>query len=79
MGASKDILKKKGTLTLSVRDLLNSRRRRSILDTAATYQESNFQWRSRQATLTLNYRLNQDKKRGRGERGGGFEGEGGEF
>ena len=83
LGMSKDILKKKGTLTLSARDLLNSRRRRGITQTENSFQESDFQWRSRQVTLTFSYRLNQqNKKRGRGNRGGsGFDGgqEGGEF
>lgn len=78
LGASKDIFKNKGTLTLSVRDVFNSRRRRSISFNEGFYQESSFQWRSRQITLSLNYRLNQNKKRGGrgdgGDRGGDFEG-----
>lgn len=77
LGFSREILNKKGTLTLSVRDLFNTRRRRYITDTASFYAEGDFQWRSRQATLGLNYRLNQKKRRGRSSRGGGgFEGGG---
>ncbi len=75
---SKEILKKNGTLTLSVKDLLNSRRRRGITDIVGYYSEEEFQWRSRQIILSLNYRINQKKKRG-GRRGGGDQGGGGEF
>lgn len=77
-GLSKDILKKKGTLTLSARDLFNSRKRVYTRTQDNFYSEGEFQWRSRQITLSLNYRLNQKKKRGR--RGGGYQGgEQGEF
>ncbi|NUO01839.1 MAG: TonB-dependent receptor [Saprospiraceae bacterium] len=75
LGASRDILKQKGTLTLSVRDLLNSRRMRSISEGDDFYANTDFQWRARQITLTLSYRLNQSKQRGndkrRDEDGGG--------
>jgi len=71
VGISRDIFKKNATLTLSVSDVFNSRRWRSIVDTPTLYSEGEFQWQARQATLTLNYRLNQRKQRGRGERGGG--------
>jgi len=77
--ASKDILKNKATLSLSVQDVFNSRRYRGEVFREGFYSESNFQWRARQAVLTFSYRLNQDKKRAR-QREGGFEGgEGGEF
>jgi len=80
IGASKDIFKKNGTITLSIRDVFNSRKR--VFETFGDnfYREGEFQWRARAATLTINYRLNQKKKRGGGRRGGGgdFEG-GGEF
>jgi len=69
LGLAKDILKGNGTLALSVRDVFNSRRRRSIIDEPDFFQESEFQWRSRQLSLSLNYRLNQKKKRARGDRG----------
>ncbi len=79
IGMAHDILKGNGTLALSVRDVFNSRKWRSIIDQADFFQDSEFQWRVRQITLSLNYRLNQKKKRGgnRGERGDG--GGGGEF
>lgn len=70
LGLSKDILKGNGTLTLSVRDLFNSRKYRYIIEEQDFYSENVFQRRARQATLTFNYRLNQKKRRG-GRRGGG--------
>jgi outer membrane receptor protein involved in Fe transport len=75
-GASLDILAGKGTLTLSSRDLLNTRIRRSIVDLPNYFEESFFQWRqARQVVLTFNYRLNQDKQRpGRGGRNGDGQG-----
>ncbi len=77
LGLSRDILKKKGTLTLSARDLFNSRKRRGIFEEEDFYQKSEFQWRGRQIVLNLNYRLNQKKKRGRSSNRGA--GSGGEF
>ncbi|NJM15193.1 MAG: TonB-dependent receptor [Bacteroidales bacterium] len=70
-GVSKDVLKGNGTLTLSVRDLFNTRKwHRSINEPG--YQESfDFQWRSRQINLSFFYRLNQTKKQKQSN--GGFE------
>lgn len=76
LAASRDILKKKGTLTLSVRDVFNSRRFRSETTIGDFFSDSEFQWRSRITTLTFNYRLNQKKRRG-GGRGGNYQGGGG--
>lgn len=70
LGASRDILKQKGTITLSVRDLLNSRRWRSTAFGEDFFSDRDFQWRARQTTLTLNYRLNQTKQRGEEKKGG---------
>ncbi len=77
ISANRDILKKKGTLTLSIRDVFNSRKYRSETFIDDFYSDSEFQWQARTATLTFNYRLNQKKKRGgrRGGYGGGGEGE----
>jgi outer membrane receptor protein involved in Fe transport len=70
-GLSRDILKKKGTLTLSVRDVFNTRRWRSLVDQPGFTSVSDFQWRARQFQLSFVYRLNQTKSRGeRGEGGG---------
>ena len=75
LGMSRDILKKKGTLTLSVRDLFNTRKRRYITEGDNFYTEGEFQWHSRQIRLSFNYRINQKKQRQRGGRNGGdFEG-----
>lgn len=73
VGWSKDILKGDGTLTFSVRDLFNSRKRRSYSSGENFTSESEFQWRVRQVNLTFVYRLNQRKQRER--RQGGFEDE----
>lgn len=66
--AALDILKGNGTLTFNARDMLNTRLRRSVSRGENFYADSEFQWRSRQFTLTFNYRINQKKKRD-GERG----------
>ena len=81
VAVSRDVFKKKGTLTLSVRDIFNGRRRRYETFGDDFFSEGDFQWRERQIDLTLNYRLNQKKQRSRrGSRGGGnFDGGGGEF
>ncbi|KPM47758.1 outer membrane beta-barrel family protein [Jiulongibacter sediminis] len=70
---SLDVFKGKGTLTLSVRDLFNTRKRRTVTDLPDFKSESVFQWRrARSFVLSLNYRLNQEKRHGDlldGERG----------
>jgi outer membrane receptor protein involved in Fe transport len=70
LGLSRDVLNGKGTVTAGVRDLMNSRKRRSIVDTAEYYSNSEFQWRARQFTVTFSYRLNRDKERQRDGGGG---------
>jgi outer membrane receptor protein involved in Fe transport len=67
LGLTRDLLKGNGTITLNVRDLLNTRKRRSIIDIEDYYSESSFQWRTRQVMLTLSYRLNQQKQNERDE------------
>ena len=77
LGASMDVLKKNGTITLSGRDLFNTRKRRFYTETNGLVSEGYFQWRARQITLTFSYRLNQKKER---KPEGGFGGEeGGDF
>ncbi len=63
LGLSKDILKGKGTLTAGVRDLLNTRLRRSIVDNEGYYSNSEFQRRARQFTVTFTYHLNSEKEK----------------
>lgn len=72
MAVSKDILKNKGTLSFSISDLLNSRKR--VMETYYTdfTNYSEFQWRQRQFKLSFTYRFNQKKKRN-GKRNGGDE------
>lgn len=78
LGANMDVLNNKGTLTLSVRDLFNTRKYRGELETPTLIEESEFQWRSRQARLSFTYRINQKKERGkRGD--GDYDGGGDDF
>ncbi len=70
LALAKDVLKGKGTLVASVRDLLNSRKRRGITQTEELYSESEFQWRARQFLLSFTYRINQKKRRTGGNRSG---------
>lgn len=72
IAAALDVLSGKGTLTLSGRDLFNTRIRRSEVNLPDYQEESFFQWRqTRQVILTFSYRINQSKQRGgRGEGGG---------
>lgn len=61
LGLAKDVFNGKGTLTFNVRDLMNSRRRRSIVDIPGYFSESEFQWSPRQLRISLNFRINQQK------------------
>lgn len=61
LGLSREILNGQGTLSLSVRDLLNSRKWRSVINQEELVSRSSFQWRARQILLSFNYRINQDK------------------
>lgn len=77
IAVSKDLFQKKATLALSISDVFNSRRFRTISEGENFYSESNFQWRPRQSTLTFSYRINQAKRQQR--RPGGGDSEGGDF
>ncbi|MEQ8925037.1 MAG: TonB-dependent receptor [Fulvivirga sp.] len=73
LGANMEVLKGKGTLTLSVNDVFNTRIWRGNLVTPTLVEESEFQWRYRQTRLSFSYRINQKKQReGRGD--GDYEG-----
>ncbi|MCE6989391.1 TonB-dependent receptor domain-containing protein [Dyadobacter sp. CY323] len=63
LAATRDILKNNGTLTLSIVDVFNSRRYRSITEGPNFYSRNSSQGRLRQINLTLNYRLHQAKKK----------------
>lgn len=71
---SKDVLRGNGTLTLNIRDLLNTRKFGHIIDRPNLYSENEFRWSSRTLSLSFIYRLNQQKKMGSARNGGGFGG-----
>jgi len=73
MAFSKDIVKDKATLSLNIRDLFNTRKRRSETRTDNVYTYSEFQWRQRSITLSFLYRFNepQSQRNRNGERNGG--------
>ena len=75
---AKDVLKGKGTISANVRDLLNTRKWRSITEIEEDnyYAESVSQWAPRQVRLTFTYRLNQMKNRDK--KSGSRDNEGGE-
>ncbi|MEL0456457.1 outer membrane beta-barrel protein [Flavobacteriaceae bacterium SZ-1-7] len=60
---SKEIFKDNATISLNVRDLLNSRKRKSLTTTEFFERYSESQWRQRQINLSFIYRFNQQKKR----------------
>lgn len=62
LAAGFDFLKKNGTITLSVNDLFNSRRRRSFSEGYTFFSEDNFLWQSRTVLLSFHYRINQRKE-----------------
>ncbi|WP_299117087.1 TonB-dependent receptor [uncultured Winogradskyella sp.] len=70
---SKDLFNDKASIAFNIRDLFNSRKRRSdnFTDTFDNYSE--FQWRVRSYNLAFTYRFNQKKKRQRNGRGNGGE------
>ncbi|MFY0624777.1 MAG: TonB-dependent receptor [Reichenbachiella sp.] len=70
LGASKQIMKKKGTLTLSVQDVFNTRKYRWETETESFVEYSEYQRNTRQILLSFMYRLNQkDKGRRNGQKG----------
>jgi len=73
MAFSKDVVKDKATLSLSISDLFNTRKRRSETRTDNVYSYSEFQWRQRSITLTFLYRFNelQNQNNRNRERNGG--------
>jgi hypothetical protein len=75
LGLSRDVLKGNGTVTLSVRDLFNTRKYRSIIDREdiGYHTERSFQWRTRQVRLSFSYRLNLKKQKPAEERDDDFD------
>lgn len=79
---SKDLLKDRATLSLSVNDVFNTRKRLMIVDVPSTYSDIAMQWRVRQITLTFTYRFNKqktDKERDKKPRTGGQDGNDADF
>ncbi len=76
---SKEIFKENATLSLNARDLLNTRKRSSVTTTERFIQESEFQWRQRQITLSLTYRFNQKKNQQRKRENNNNSDDGGDF
>ncbi|MCC8359028.1 outer membrane beta-barrel protein [Salinimicrobium sediminilitoris] len=62
MAVAKEFFNETLSLSLNVRDLLNSRKRESISTTDFYTRDSRFQWRQRSVTLSLTYRFNQQKR-----------------
>lgn len=62
LSATKDIMKGKGTLSLNVLDLFNSRIMRMETRGETFYTNREFQGRLRQINITFNYRLNTTKQ-----------------
>jgi outer membrane receptor protein involved in Fe transport len=73
-GASKDVLKGKGTLTLNVRDIFGSRRHAFETFADNFYSKTDQRWGSTVVTLNFNYRINQSKKKNTERQQGGEEG-----
>lgn len=63
LGLSKDVLNNKGTLTLNVRDIFNTRRHAFETFGENFYSKTDSRWSSTTITLNFNYRINQQKKR----------------
>ncbi|MGZ5135180.1 MAG: TonB-dependent receptor domain-containing protein [Flavitalea sp.] len=59
--ASKDVFKGKGTITLNVLDVFNTRKFRSI-STGPNFYTEGYQFRQRQINFTINYRIKQAKQ-----------------
>ena len=80
---SKEVIKDKLTATFNVRDVFNSRKRKSFTQSNNFTSDNEFQWRERQFTISLIYRFNQsreDRMKERGQSGNGnMDDGGGEF
>ncbi|APY07216.1 TonB-dependent receptor [Winogradskyella sp. J14-2] len=76
LALSKELLNNNLTLSLNVRDLLNSRRRKSVTTTDFFNRFRDSQWRQRQINFSVIYRFNQQlNKRDRSGRGTGSGGD----
>jgi len=65
LGVSRNVLNNKATVSLSGRDLFNTRKWRNITELDNLYEESTWQWRrGPQIVVTFTYRLNQKLRKG---------------
>ncbi len=62
LALSKELFNDNATISFNVQDLFNSQKRNSTTTTERFIQDSEFQWRQRQATVSLIYRFNQQKR-----------------
>ena len=62
LALSKDLLNDNATISLNVRDLLNSNKRNSSTTTEFFSRDSESQWRQRQVNLSFIYRFNEQKQ-----------------
>ena len=74
-------------MSVNVRDLLNSRKYQAVdefglydegVQIGTFYSESEFQRRARSVVVSINYRINQELKRGKDKKGNSEEFDGGE-
>ncbi|KJD32737.1 TonB-dependent receptor [Tamlana sedimentorum] len=72
---SKELFSNNATVSLNVRDLLNSRKRKATTFTDTYESYSEMQWRQRQINLSLRYRFNQQHKKQNQREGHGNGGE----
>lgn len=68
-GIAKELFGRRGTLSLSVRDLFNARGHDEVINDLYTYAVNDFQWSSRSARLTFRYNFSTTSQQGGG--GGG--------
>lgn len=59
LGLATDVMNKKGTLGVSVRDLLNTQKWRTVNEGPNFASTSEYQWRLRQFLVNFTYRINQ--------------------
>jgi ferric enterobactin receptor len=78
LGINKDVLDNKATISFRLNDIFNTQLYRFDSFGEDFFLEGDYRWRPRSVTLGLTYRLNQ-KKQGRGGRGGGRDFGGGDM
>ena len=62
LAVSHEIFNGNGSLTLSVRDVFNTRIRRSVVRGVDFVRENQFQWQGTVVNMTMSYRINQQKR-----------------